>query len=700
MKQIFKTFLLVSTLLFINLVQVQSQVLEPVKWKFSSKQLSNNEAELIFKADIENKWHLYSQYIDEGGPIPTAFIFDKSSDYELIGKITETPEPEEIYDSAFEMNLKLFSKNATFKQKIKLLSDNPFIIKGYLEFMCCDDERCLPPAFVDFEFKIKPAKVEVSVLDTTEIAENVFPITDTTFKDTGEIISNSSELVESTEASPDVDFETKSLWLFFFISLLAGLAAILTPCVFPMIPMTVSFFMKNSKNKARAKTQALFYGFSIIVIYTFIGTVVAMTLGPNFANLLSTHWLPNFLFFLLFIVFAASFLGMFEIILPSWLVNKTDKQADKGGFTGTFFMALTLVLVSFACTGPIVGAILVESAGGQVLKPIIGMFGFSLAFALPFTFLALFPSLLSSLPKSGGWLNSVKVVLGFIILAFGMKFLIIPDQAYHWGILTREIYLAFWIVIFTLMGFYLLGKIKFAHDSSLPFISVPRLILAIITFAFVVYLIPGMFGAPLKAISGLIPPQTSAHPPDTLRYGAGLTPSQRDGEILKAITSENSSLICEKPVYSDFLHLPHGLQGYYDYEQGLECAKKLNKPIFLDFVGHGCSKCREMEAKVWSAPGVLKRLRENYLIIALYVDDKTKLPESQWVTSSYDGKVKKTIGKKYADFQITKFNINAQPYYVLLDNNGKLLTQPKSYDLNVNNFIEFLDKGMEEFVRR
>jgi len=464
------------------------------------------------------------------------------------------------------------------------------------------------------------------------------------------------------------------------------LAAILTPCVFPMIPMTVSFFMKESGTKG--KVQAIVFGFSIIAIYTIVGTIIAVTLGVNFANWLSTHWLPNVLFFIIFAVFAASFFGMFEITLPSWLINKSDARVDKGGYTGAFFMAFTLVLVSFSCTGPLVGAILVKAATGAWLEPIVGMLGFSLAFALPFTLFAFFPTWMNKLPKSGGWLNSVKVVLGFIELALGLKFLSIADQTYHWHILDREIYLAFWIVLFTLMGFYLLGKIKFSHDSEVKYISVPRLTLVIITFTFVVYLIPGMWGAPLKALSGYMPPMMS-HDFD-----------------LNAITRENAraasgidqeSSICETPKFHEFLHLPHGIQGYFDYEQGLACAKKLDKPIYIDFTGHGCVNCREMEANVWSDPEVLKLLKNEFVVISLYVDDKTLLPESEWVRSSVDHKLKKSIGKVYADMQIYNFDINAQPYYVLLNHEGGLLAKPRARDLDIDAFVKFLKTGIDNY---
>ncbi|MCD4773277.1 MAG: thioredoxin family protein [Bacteroidales bacterium] len=673
---------IIAVLIILFSVSGFSQILEPVKWGFSKTKISENEYELVFAAEIENKWHLYSQDIPMSPPA-TVFTFEETEGFELIGKVTETESIEE-YDPNFEMTLKYFAHEAVFKQKVKLLTYSPVTIKGYLEFMCCDDTKCLPPTDVDFEFKFNADK-SVVASKTNEIEKT------TEFQKSASGVDDKKISVSDVV---DNETETSSLWLFFFISFFAGFAAILTPCVFPMIPMTVTFFMKGGESKSKGRFQASIYGLSIIAIYTIAGTVVAITLGANFANWLSTHWLPNVFFFLIFMFFAASFLGMFEITLPSWMVNKSDKQADKGGISGAFFMAFTLVLVSFSCTGPIVGAILVESAGGMVLKPIIGMFGFSLAFAIPFTLFAFFPAWLSGLPKSGGWLNSVKVVLGFIEIALGLKFLSIADQTYHWGILDREVYLAFWIVIFVLMGFYLLGKLKFSHDSDLKFISVPRILLAIVTFTFVVYLIPGMFGAPLKAISGYLPPQQSHDFDlnDIIRENART--------ISYNGNSKRKKSICEEPKYNDFLHLPHGLHGYFDYEQGMKCARELNKPVFIDFTGHGCVNCREMEANVWSDTRVLQRLNDEFIIIALYVDDKTKLPESDWITSVFDGKVKKTVGKKYADFQISRFKVNAQPYYVLLDNDGKSLVKPRAYDLDVDEFVDFLDSAIEEFRKR
>jgi thiol:disulfide interchange protein DsbD len=679
--------------------QNYAQILDPVKWSFSSQRISSDEFELNFTAKIEKNWHLYSQYIPEGGPIPTTFTFEPSPNYKLIGKTIE-PKPHKMFDRNFEMEVQYFDGQAVFKQRIKSLTQQSFNVRGTVEFMACDDSRCIPPVEVDFDFALSAspesdqAIVGIQNTETTP-KENVDSSTASIAK-----IYNSTPLTDTStlSASPSKEeAESSGLWVFFWISFLGGLVAILTPCVFPMIPMTVSFFMHDEENKKKARRQAFIYGLSIILIYTIVGTIVALTLGPNFANFLSTHWLPNLFFFIIFMVFAASFFGAFELTLPSWMVNKADQNAEKGGFLGPFFMAFTLVLVSFSCTAPIVGTILVASASGEILKPIIGMVGFGLAFALPFTLFALFPSWLNSLPKSGGWLNSVKVVLGFIEVAFGLKFLSVADQTYHWGILDREIYIAIWIVVFTLMGFYLLGKIRFKHDDEVHHIGVGRLTLVMATFSFVIYLLPGMWGAPLKALSGYLPPQSS-HDFD-LNQIIRENVSANFNALPRINATTTPSEQCDKPKYADIFHLPHGLEGYFDYEQGLACAKKLNKPIFIDFTGHGCVNCREMEARVWSDPKVLQRLRNDFVIIALYVDDKTPLPEDEWVVSSYDGKVKKTIGKKYADFQISRFNVNAQPYYVILDTNGQPLIPPKAYDLNIDNFISFLEAGKQAFYK-
>jgi thiol:disulfide interchange protein len=656
-----------------------AQIQDPVKWTFSTEKTSDTTANLYLKAKIEKGWHLYSQNIKPGGPLPTEIKFEKSKQYQLIGKAGESKGVTE-YDSAFEMKILQFSKSATFTQKIKVLSDKKFTIKGTVNYMCCSGVSCLPPKDVEFNFTLEGfTKSKAEVLPDSVSKKPEADSTEKVKKDT----------VASVPANADNDITGKggSLWWIFLTGFLAGLAGVITPCVFPMIPMTVSFFLRGSEKRSKAKKQAIFYGISIIFIYTCIGLIISALLGPSFINWLSTHWLPNILFFLLFLIFALSFLGMFEIIMPSWLVNKSDKQVEKGGYIGTFFMALTLVLVSFSCTAPIVGALLVEAATGQVIEPAIGMFGFSLAFALPFTLLAFFPALLAKMPKSGGWMNSVKVVLGFFIMALGMKYLVVPDQVYHWNLLSRDIFLALWIVIFTLMGLYLLGKIKLKHDSDLPHVSILRLILSIFVFTFVIYLMTGLFGNPLKSISSLLPPQETsfftANPGNTT-------------------TSENKFELCEKPKYSEFLHFPPDLklQGYFDYAQGMACAKKLNKPVLLDFNGHACAKCKEMEAKVWSNEQVLKKLREDYLIISLFTDDRAALPESEWITSAFDGKIKKTIGDKNSDFQTTRFKVNAMPFYVLLDTAGEILVPPKGHDLNIENYVKFLDDGLKEFEKR
>lgn len=688
--------LLVLTGLFLSFASV-AQIFEPVKWSFDQKEAGENEYELIFRAAIEDTWHLYSQDIPMSPPA-TTFTFEESEGYELIGKVEESESVKE-YDPNFEMELKYFSDEAVFTQKIRILNDEPLAVTGYIEYMCCDDTRCLPPTDVEFLFLFNGAENTQVTREEQDEDKPMFE-TGSFGTDSGETVSVSTGEEQQIEETGKKKVITKTMWDVILEAIIWGFVALLTPCVFPMVPMTISFFMKGGENKRKGRFQASVYGISIVLLYTLpIAVIILITyfvggrsVTADIFNWLSTHWIPNILFFLIFMIFAASFLGMFEIVLPSWMINKADSKADRGGIVGAFFMALTLVLVSFSCTGPLVGTVLVKSAQGEIFEPIFAMLAFSIAFALPFTLFAFFPAWLQGLPKSGGWLNSVKVVLGFIEIALGLKFLSVADQTYHWGILDREVYLALWIVVFTLMGFYLLGKLKFAHDSDLPYIKVPRLMMAIITFSFVVYLIPGMWGAPLKALSGYLPPMHS--------HDFDLNAIVRNNVALSSVSSGEDKSICDTPRYGDFLHLPHGLKGYFDYEQGLECARKLDKPLFIDFTGHGCVNCREMEANVWSDPEVLKRLKEEFVIIALYVDDKTVLPENEWVVSDYDGKTKKSIGKINADFQISKFGTNAQPYYVLLDHNGELLVPYKAYDLNVQSFIDFLDAGLEEFRNR
>ncbi|MDR0970121.1 MAG: thioredoxin family protein [Lentimicrobiaceae bacterium] len=652
--------------------QSTTAILEPVIWSYSFRKVANNQYDLIFEAQIDKGYHLYSIHVPDGGPLPTEFIFQEPKGFTYNGGIQELSVGKTKYDDTFEMEVKSFEDKALFAQRIGITGKTPVSITGEIAYMVCNDVGCVAlyhDMALKFDGKNITAFVENQTTDQVVIQE---------YKN--EVQSGSS------------------LWAIILEAIIWGFVALLTPCVFPMVPMTVSFFLKGSENKAKGRIMASFYGFSIIALYTLpIAMIIMVTyliggdaITGDIFNWLATHWLPNILFFIIFMIFAASFFGAFEITLPNWMVSKSDAKSDKGGLTGVFFMALTLVLVSFSCTGPIVGSVLINSTQGEIWEPIVTMLAFSTAFAIPFTIFAFVPSLLNDLPKSGGWLNSVKVVLGFIELALGLKFLSVADQTYHWGILDREVYLALWIVIFALMGLYLIGKLKFAHDSDMPYLSVPRLMLAIITFTFVIYLIPGMFGAPLKAFSGYMPPM------HTLDFD--LNRMMRDNATSSnTLVLEQKNDLCETPKYGDKLHLPHGLQGYFDYEQALACAKAVGKPLFIDFTGHGCVNCREMEANVWSNPRVLELLRNEFVIVALYVDDRTKLDESEWITSSYDGKVKKTIGRKYADFQISKFGVNAQPFYVLMGHDGDVLTQPRSYDLNADAFVTFLEQGLQNY---
>ena len=680
-----------------------------------------DKIEVTFTTPIPEGYHIYSNDYGDCPPLKAVFNYTQNSSFELLGEAKAVGSHHYI-DDVFECEVADFEKKAEFRQQIKLRSSNPDIV-GVLEYqMCTSDGMCV---LFEYEFKIeglrvsgksveeaKPTEPEIAPEIVEEVIENIDTEIEVDQKinsapqNTAQssegytsfagLISKDSVNYSSYQATSKEDtsyceiktFEgssnqnTTSHWGLFILAFLSGLAALLTPCVFPMIPMTISFFMKDG-SKAKAIRNGLIYGVSIVAIYVFIGTLVAVVAGPAAANWLSTHWLPNIFFFLIFVVFAASFFGAFEIVLPSWLVNKADQQADKGGLIGIFFMAFTIVLVSFSCTGPIVGSILVQSAGGAFVKPLIGMLGFSLAFAIPFSLFAIFPNWLNSLPASGGWLNSVKVVLGFLELAFGLKFLSVADQTYHWGILDREIYIGLWIVIFIMMGFYLLGKIKFSHDSDMPFLKVPRLLFAIATFSFVSYLVPGLFGAPLKALAGYLPPM-----------------STHDFNLLDSNDEHQPYYAGEKPLHEEKLHLPDGLRGYFDYEQGMEVARKIGRPVFLDFTGHGCVNCREMEARVWSDPRVHKLLDEEYLVISLYVDEKTvELPKDDWFYNK-KGKLIKTLAKKNSTIQECYFDANAQPQYALLDNEGNLLQPTKTYDLDIEGYINFLQIGLAEYKAR
>lgn len=693
MNRILVAIFLISTIFVKNSATGQIQKAKS-QWTytFSKPEVKKGETvDLVYTVKIDKDWYLYSSDFDPDlGPMLTSFAYDKNDSYELVGKL-RPQHPKKKYEEIWGGDVTYFTEKAVFLQTVKILNDNP-VIKGTSEFQTCSTVSglCIPGNY-DFEFQgikvvagIVPPNADIKEATKPELiaSEETANVADTLSKSTKSDngVSVSSDQTENMTISESEDsLMSGSLWGFALAAFLSGLVALLTPCVFPIIPMTVSFFT-NQKN---GKIKAIVYGVSIIVIYTLIGTVVSRLNGPAFANFLSTHWIPNVLFFAIFFVFGLSFLGLFEIVLPSGLVNKMDQKADQGGYAGVFFMAFTLVLVSFSCTGPIVGSLLVASAGGEVLKPIIGMAAFSSAFAIPFTLFALFPQWLKSLPKSGGWLNTVKVVLGFLELALALKFLSIADQVYHWNILDREVYLAFWIVIFGMLGFYLLGKIRTPHDSPIETISVPRIVMSIITLTFVVYMIPGMWGAPLKALAGYLPPLSTI-----------------DFDLNKRSTSAAPATSTLNKKYASLFHLPHELDGFFDLKEALSYAKTVKKPVFIDFTGHGCVNCREMEARVWSDPAVLQRLQNDYVIVALYVDDKTELPENAWYTSSYDNKVKKTIGGQNADLQIVQYNNNAQPHYCLVDHEGKLLVKPINYDLNPQNFADFLDSGKAAFEKK
>lgn len=641
----FVKFFLLVIVAAISSMMAFAQPIDPVAWSSSVEKVAEGEYRIVIKADVEQGWHIYDLGPYElGGPMATAFTFEPSSDYELVGGVEAQGELVRHYDDIYEMEIGYYESEVVFSQVVKSAGSK---IVAAVEYMACNDENCIT-ADSDFTFNV------------------------------GEI----------SEAAPATSSNGGSIWGYILSAVGWALVALLTPCVFPMIPMTVSFFLKGSGSVAQGRFRALMYGLFIVVLYTLpIGVIIFLTwliggdaVTADIFNWLSTHWLPNILFFIVFMVFAASFFGAFEIVLPEKLVNNSDQKADKGGLAGIFFMALTLVLVSFSCTGPIIGSALIQSTSGEVWTPIITMLAFSVVFALPFTLFALFPSWLKQLPKSGGWLNSVKVVLGFVELALGLKFLSVADQTYHWGLLDREVYLAIWIAIFFLLGLYLLGKLKFKHDSDMPYLSVTRLVFAIASFAFVVYMLPGMWGAPLRALSGYMPPMQS----QDFVMGAGSSAAAPASEVKTSGVK-----------YGDVLELPHGLEGFFDLDEAKAYADEVGKPLFLDFTGHGCVNCREMEARVWSDPRVLDILRNEYVIVALYADDKLKVAEEDWVTTD-SGKVLKTLGKINSYYALKTYGVNAQPYYVLIDQDGSTMAD-RSYDLDVEGFIEFLQSGVDTY---
>lgn len=686
MKKLFSILLLV----FVTLA-VQAQIHQPVKWKIKLEDSKTAEKEIVFTATIEKGWHLYDMNLPEGGPVSTSFTFETLQGAELIGQPVSNIKPTVVYDEQFAMDLRWFPGAVTFTQKVKILDPKKFKIEGEVEFMVCNDETCLPPDRESFAFDSKNTKLtlpaEAPVVEKEDVTKEqpdmnlvveegkTLTTPDPAAKEEKVIVSpekitnaltNDAALwtpvIDELKAFGDTTVTaTDTSWLFiFFAGFLGGLIALLTPCVWPMIPMTVSFFLKRTKDRKKAIRDALTYGLSIIVIYLVMGLLITGIFGASALNDLSTNAIFNIIFFLLLVVFAISFFGAFEMVLPASWTTKLDSKADSTtGILSIFFMSFTLVLVSFSCTGPIIGTLLVQAASmGTAVGPAIGMFGFALALSIPFSLFAIFPNMLQSMPKSGGWLNSVKVVLGFLELALALKFLSVADLAYGWRLLDREVFIVLWIVIFVLLGFYLLGKIKFSHDSDVKYVSVPRLFMAIISFGFAVYMVPGLWGAPLKSISAFAPP----------------------------LYTQDFSL------YDDEVHA-----AYDDYESGMAKAKLLNKPVMIDFSGFGCVNCRKMEASVWTDPKVKQILENDYVLITLMVDDKTKLPHP--IEIEEHGKVRKlkTIGDKWSYLQRSKFGANAQPFYILLNDEGKPLGPSYAFNEDVSKYIQFLENGLKTF---
>lgn len=686
MKKLFSIFLLV----FVTLA-VQAQIHQPVKWKIKLEDSKTAEKEIVFTATSEKGWHLYDMNLPEGGPVSTSFTFETLKGAELIGQPVSSVKPTVVYDELFAMDLRWYPGTVSFTQKVKITDPKKFKIEGEVEFMACNDETCLPPDRVSFTFDAKNTKLtlpsdapaidkeDVTAIqpDTEQVAQEAETLTtpDPVAK-TENIISSPAKIaneltddaalwtpvIDNLKAFGDTTVTaTDTSWLFiFFAGFLGGLIALLTPCVWPMIPMTVSFFLKRTKDRKKAIRDALTYGLSIIVIYLVMGLLITGIFGASALNDLSTNAIFNIIFFLLLVVFAISFFGAFEMVLPASWTTKLDSKADSTtGILSIFFMSFTLVLVSFSCTGPIIGTLLVQAASmGNAVGPAIGMFGFALALSIPFSLFAIFPNMLQSMPKSGGWLNSVKVVLGFLELALALKFLSVADLAYGWRLLDREVFIVLWIVIFILLGFYLLGKIKFSHDSDVKYVSVPRLFMAIISFGFAVYMVPGLWGAPLKSISAFAPP----------------------------LYTQDFSL------YDDEVHA-----AFDDYESGMAYAKRVNKPVMIDFSGFGCVNCRKMEASVWTDPKVKQLLEKDYVLITLMVDDKTKLPHP--IEIEEHGKVRKlkTIGDKWSYLQRSKFGANAQPFYILLNDEGQPLGPSYAFNEDVSKYVQFLENGLKTF---
>lgn len=655
---------LLSVLLNLPII---AQIQEPIKFNTEWKQNTDTEAEIIFNAKIDNGWHVYSTELGEGGPISATFNIDKIEGAEIIGKLTPIGNEIDEMDPIFGMRVRYFKDKATFIQKVKI-TDKNYLIKGYLEYGACNDENCLPPTSVDFNFN---GTINNAVSNNESKDENINEA-----ETNGKLSLTPLKIgsAEKTDYWKPVISELNSFgehagkesmsWIYIFLTGLAGgLLALFTPCVWPIIPMTVSFFLKRTKDKKKGIRDAWTYGASIVVIYLTLGLAITLIFGASALNALSTNAIFNILFCLMLLIFAASFFGAFEITLPSKWSNAVDSKAEQTtGLLSIFLMAFTLSLVSFSCTGPIIGFLLVEvSTTGSVVAPAIGMLGFAIALALPFTLFALFPSWLKSMPKSGGWMNVIKVTLGFLELAFALKFLSVADLAYGWRILDRETFLALWIVIFGLLGMYLLGKIKFPHDDDNQKVSVPRFFMALVSLAFAVYMIPGLWGAPLKAVSAFAPPMQT-----------------QDFNLYK------------NEVHAKFT----------DYDAGMEYARMNKKPVMIDFTGYGCVNCRKMELAVWTDQKVSKLLTEDYVLITLYVDDKTKLTAPITVTENGKERTLRTVGDKWSYLQRSKFGANAQPFYVLVDNDGMPLNKSYSYDEDINLYIDFLETGLRNYKNK
>lgn len=612
---------------------------QETKWSFFSKEVGEGEYELVFNVSIPANYHMYSMKEIENGPLPLVFKFDDGA-YTLLGKMTTEAIVKQEMDDGFGLMVEYYEGEIEFHQRVKILEPE-VTIKGTMSYQTCTEGQCLPGES-DFSIKISGKSTEESTTST---------VIDTKNQD--------------------------SNLLFFILALLAGLASVIMPCVFPMIPMVVSFFMSGSASKSVSLTKGLIFGISITAVYTSIGVIVALTQNASFASVMSTHWIPNLIFFTLFLAFSLSFFGMFEITLPTGLANKADRQVDKGGYMASFFLAVVLAIVSFSCTGPFVGGILVQAArGGMAIKPIIGMAGFGLGLGLPFVIFSMAPSLIQKLPKSGGWLNTVKIFFAFILLAFSIKFLDIAESNLGFNFVTRDAFIAVWIVIAILLGMYVLGKIKFAHDNDIPHVSVARLFVAIACFSFAVYLIPGLFGARLSSVSAIMPSYDD---------------QEFDISSINYVPSETSRI--DGPKYSDFLTLPKGVNGYFDLEEGLEVAKATGKPVLLDFKGHRCGNCKKMDNEIFSNKEVVDLLNQEFVVIGLYTDDNTELPEDEWIT--VNGKVKKTIGQVNSELESTKYGQVAQPYFIIVDEKGNPISSGMSYESDPSKFIEWLKSGLK-----